>query len=233
MKKISILVIEDNRLLREGLTSIIREQLDLKVTAAIGDCVKALHNIRESEPNVVLLDLGLRNQSSLQLVKVIKKEFEKVKIIVMDLVPSQEDVLMFIQAGVSGFILKDANVEDFLRTIRSVAVGTKVLPPYLTETLFSQIVVKAVKGIDHSKIIDSVKMTKREKQVIDLVAEGLTNKEIAQKLNLSTYTVKSHIHNILEKLALHTRVQIAKYANTSDSYNTSIKSIAFNDGQND
>ena len=233
MKKISILVIEDNRLLRDGITSIIREQSDLKVTAALGDCVKALQSIRESEPNIVLLDLGLRNQSSMQLVKVIKKEFEKVKVIVMDLVPSQEDVLMFIQAGVSGFILKDANVEDFLRTIRSVAAGTKVLPPFLTETLFSQIVIKAVKELDHSKIIESVRMTKRERQVIDSVADGLTNKEIAQKLNLSTYTVKSHIHNILEKLALHTRVQIAKYANTSDSYNTSIKSIAYDNGQDD
>jgi DNA-binding NarL/FixJ family response regulator len=233
MKKISILVIEDNRLLRDGISDIIREQSDLKVTAAIGDCVKALPNIRESEPNIVLLDLGLRNQSSLQLVKVIKKDFEKVKVIMMDLVPSQEDVLIFIQAGVSGFILKDASVKDFLQTIRSVAGGNKVLPPYLTETLFSQIVIKAVNELDHSKIIESVRMTKRERQVIDAVSDGLTNKEIAQILHLSTYTVKSHIHNILEKLTLHTRVQIAKYANTSDSYNTAIKSIAYNDGQVD
>ena len=69
-------------------------------------------------------------------------------------------------------------------------------------------------------------MTKRERQVIDLVADGLTNKEIAQKLHLSTYTIKSHIHNILEKLALHTRVQIAKYAHTSRNYNDTLKSIS-------
>ena len=72
-------------------------------------------------------------------------------------------------------------------------------------------------------------MTKRERQVIDLVADGLTNKEIAQNLHLSTYTVKSHIHNILEKLALHTRVQIAKFAHTSDDYNSAIKSISLLD----
>ena len=71
-------------------------------------------------------------------------------------------------------------------------------------------------------------MTKRERQVIGLVADGLTNKEIAQKLHLSAYTVKSHIHNILEKLALHTRVQIAKYAHTSDSYETADRSDIFN-----
>jgi DNA-binding NarL/FixJ family response regulator len=226
MKKISILVIEDNRLLRDGLSTMIGEQKDLKVLAAFGDCTKALQFIRKSQPNVVLLDLGLRNQNSLQLVKILKKDFQKIKVIVMDLVPLQEDVLIFVQAGVSGFILKDATVNDFLHTIRSVAGGAKILPPRLTESLFSQIVDKAVTETSTSKIIGAVKMTKRERQVIDLVADGLTNKEIAQKLHLSTYTVKSHIHNILEKLALHTRVQIAKYAHTSRDYNDTLKSIS-------
>jgi two-component system, NarL family, response regulator DegU len=215
MKKISIVVVEDNRLLREGITEMIGKEDDLRVSAAFGDCVKALQCVRESEPNLVLLDLGLRNQNSLNLVKSLRKEFSKVNIIAMDLVPAQEDVLQFVQAGISGFILKDATVTAFLKTIRSVASGSKVLPSHLTESLFSQIVDKAVSELNPSKIISAVKMTKRERQVIDLVADGLTNKEIAQKLHLSTYTIKSHIHNILEKLALHTRVQIAKYAHDS------------------
>ncbi len=229
MKKISILVIEDNRLLREGLTSMINEQTDLKVAASFGDCSKAIQFIRNTQPTLVLLDLGLRNQNSLQLVKELKKDFHKIKIIVMDLVPLQEDLLVFVQAGVSGFILKEATVNDFLRTIRSVASGENILPPNLAESLFSQIVNKAVSESNHSKLNSSVRMTKRERQVIELVADGLTNKEIAQNLHLSTYTVKSHIHNILEKLALHTRVQIAKYAHTSDDYNTVVKSISLLD----
>ncbi len=229
MKKVSILVIEDNRLLCEGIAAMIRKQDDLKVSAALRDCTKALQNISKLEPNIVLLDLGLRNQNSLQLVKTLKKDFPKIKVIVMDLVPLQEDVLVFIQAGVSGFILKDATVKDFLSTIRSVAGGAKVLPAHLTESLFSQIVEKAVNEYNPSKIIESVKMTKRERQVISLVADGLSNKEIAQKLHLSTYTVKSHIHNILEKLALHTRVQIAKYAHNSSDYNAAVESISLID----
>ena len=229
MKKISILVIEDNRLLREGIVAMLDKQRDLKVSAAFGDCTKALQFISKSKPNIVLLDLGLRNQNSLQLVKALRKNFHKIKVIVMDLVPLQEDVLIFIQAGVSGFILKDATVEDFLRTIRSVASGAKILPPHLTESLFSQIVDKAVTESNPSKIIESVRMTKRERQVIDLVADGLTNKEIAQKLHLSTYTIKSHIHNILEKLALHTRVQIANYAHISYDLITSANPISLNE----
>ena len=231
MKKISVLVIEDNRLLRDGISAMLSEQNDLRVIAAFGDCFKALQYLSGAQPDIVVLDLGLRNQNSLHVVKVLKSDYMNIKVIVMDLVPLQEDVLEFVQAGVSGFILKDATVEDFIGTIRAVADGNKILPPHLTESLFSQIVDQALNSTDQSKIIGSVKMTKRERQVIDLVADGLTNKEIAQKLHLSTYTIKSHIHNILEKLALHTRVQIAKYAHNSLNYNSLIKSISLNEDQ--
>jgi DNA-binding NarL/FixJ family response regulator len=229
MKKIKLIVIEDNRLLREGITAMIEEQPDLKVVAALGTSENILVKIGTLKPGVALLDLGLRNQNSLKVVKSAKKKFPGIKIIVMDLVPVQEEVLEFVQAGVSGFILKDATVDDFLRTIRSVAKGEKVLPSNLTDSLFSQIIKHAVSGPKSSSLIKSVRMTKREKQVIELIADGLTNKEIAQKLNLSTYTIKSHVHNILEKLALHTRVQIAKYAHTTEEFNDLADSISLID----
>jgi DNA-binding NarL/FixJ family response regulator len=222
MKKISILVIEDNRLLREGISEMLKKQPDMHVVATVGNGENILLMMGKLNPNIVLLDLGLRNQNSLQVVKLVKKHFQETKIIVMDLIPLQADVFEFVQAGVSGFILKDANVAKFIKTIRLVYQGAQVLPPNLTGSLFSQIVDKAVIESSPSKIIESVKMTKRERQVIDLVADGLTNKEVAQRLHLSTYTVKSHIHNILEKLALHTRVQIANYAYTSNNDNTAI-----------
>jgi len=218
MKKITLMIIEDNRLLREGIAAMIKEQYDMKVVAALGTSENILHKINTLKPNVALLDLGLRNQNSLQLVKAVKKNFSGTKIIVMDLVPVHEEILEFVQAGVSGFILKDATVSDFLKTIRSVAKGNKILPPHLTDSLFSQIIEHAINGTKKSSLIKSVRMTKREKQVIELIADGLTNKEIAQNLHLSTYTVKSHVHNILEKLALHTRVQIAKYAHTTEDF---------------
>ncbi len=233
MKKISILVVEDNRLLREGITAMIKGENDLKVVAAFGDCVKVLEFIKNSEPNIVLLDLGLRNQNSLRLVKQLKRHYSQIGIVAMDLVPLQEDVLEFVQAGVSGFILKDATLKDFLATIRSVSTGEKVLPTNLAESLFSQIVDQALSEATPTVIMNSVKMTKRERQVIELVAEGLSNKEIAQLLHLSTYTVKSHIHNILEKLALHTRVQIANYAHNKSEYNDAVKSISLLDDNED
>jgi DNA-binding NarL/FixJ family response regulator len=144
----------------------------------------------------------------------------------MDLIPLQADILEFVQAGVSGFILKDANVAEFFKTIRSVYQGARVLPSHLTGSLFSQIVEHAINGSKPSVIDESVRLTKRERQVIELIADGATNKEIAQKLHLSTYTVKSHVHNILEKLALNTRVQIAKHVHFSDTYKAAINTTS-------
>jgi two-component system, NarL family, nitrate/nitrite response regulator NarL len=215
IKKIRLLLIEDNRLLREGITAMLQKQPDMDVVGTIGNGENIKLIIRKNKPEMIIIDLGLRSRSSLYLVKLVKKFSPSTKIIMMDLVPLETEIYEFIQSGVSGFILKDATVEDFLRTIRSVAKGIQILPPNLTESLFSQIVEHAVSQSNPAALRDSVRMTKREKQVIELISEGQTNKEIAQNLHLSTYTIKSHVHNILEKLALRTRVQIAKYLHDS------------------
>lgn len=230
MKKIQILLIEDNRLLREGITALLKKQPDMHVVTTHSNGENILEMIGKHKPNIVLLDLGLRSQNSLKVVKLVKQNFQETKIIVMDLIPLQADVFEFVQAGVYGFMLKDISVKEFLKTIRSVYKGTRVLPPNLTGSLFSQIVEQAVSGSKTSIITESIRMTKRERQVIELIADGSTNKEIAQKLHLSTYTVKSHVHNILEKLALNTRVQIAKHYHLSESYKTAIDTTSlFND----
>jgi len=128
----------------------------------------------------------------------------------MGLVPSQLDIMEIMEAGAAGFILKDASIKDFLETIRLVARGENVLPPLLTGTLFSHVVEHALRR-GKGKLAEAVRMTKREREIIVLIAEGLSNKEIAQRVNLSVYTVKSHLHNIMDKLALHSRLQIAAH----------------------
>lgn len=217
MKKIRTLLIEDNRLLREGIIALLKKQSDITLISAIDNGENNLALIGKLKPNIVLLDIGSRNQNSLQVVKLIKKIFKETKIIVMDIIPLQADVLEFIQAGVSGFILKDANIAELLKTIRSVYEGAQVLPYQLTGSLFSQIVEQEFYVSGFSAIDKSVRMTKREQQVIKLISDGLTNKEIAEELHVSIYTVKSHVHNILEKLAFNTRIQIAKYIRSPNS----------------
>ncbi len=225
MKKIRLLLLEDNRLLRDGIFSIVKSQKDIVMVAASGDGKSTLFKIKQLRPNIVLLDLGLRSQNSLHVVEIVKKDFPEAKIIIMDLAPVQADILQYVKAGANGFILKDTSLEDFLITIRSVAEGSTILPPVLVDSLFSQIVDHAVRE-GKPKLHNAVKMTKREREVIGLLGDGMSNKEIAQKMHISTYTVKSHIHNIMEKLALHTRLEIANYSYSEETLKTIAKSIS-------
>lgn len=225
MKKIRILVLEDNRLLREGIVSMINAQEDMRVVSSPDSREKAELKIEKAKPDIALIDLGLLSKNSLLLVRTIKTKYPGLKIIVMDLLPLQEDIYEFVKAGASGFILKEAGVKEFLKTIRLVNKGQKILPSNLTGSLFSQIVTDAAKTPKVSGLVRSVRMTKRERQVIELISDGLSNKEIGWKLHLSPFTVKSHVHNILEKLAIHNRIEIAKYAREDQGF-TDLKDLA-------
>jgi DNA-binding NarL/FixJ family response regulator len=204
-------VIEDNRLVREGLVALLDGRPDFKVVASAEGADAGMMHVRESKPHIVLMDAALGNQDSLRLMRNVVKEAPESKVIVMDLLPDRDEVIAFIKAGASGFIVKDATIEDLVKTIRSVAEGAQVVPPALTGTLLSHIVDQALTR-DSATVVAAVRMTKRERGITELIAEGLSNKEIAQRLNIATYTVKSHVHNILEKLALHSRLQIAAHA---------------------
>ena len=210
MPKIRILLIEDNRILRDGISEMINGHKDLTVVAMSDGRHNALAK-SGIKPHVVLLDLGLDRQNSLDIVELMKKEFPGVKVIGMGLAPAQADIMEFVQAGADGFILKDATLEDVVNTIRSVAGGKTVLPSLMTSSLFFQIAEHALlKG--KRNLRGATRMTQREKEIISLIVDGMSNKEIAGKLNIATFTVKSHVHNILEKLALHSRLQIANFS---------------------
>jgi DNA-binding NarL/FixJ family response regulator len=205
-------LIEDNRLLREGIAATLAAEGDFEVIALAEDG-EILRQMKESgrPPDVVLLDLGLEKTNSLELMAHLRSELPEAHVIAMDILPEQADVVRFVEAGGSGFILKSAAAQEYVDTITAVARGEKVLPAVLTASLFTQIVesaLKSGKGIPES----AIKLTGREKQIVDLIAEGLSNKEIAARLHIATQTVKSHVHNILEKLALSSRLEIAAFA---------------------
>ena len=208
---ILIAILDDNRLVREGLSAMLNNLPDMRVVASM-----AAHSpsLADTPVHVVLLDVGLRDQESHRVAIALRAEMPDTKVIVMDLIPVHEEIMDFVNAGVSGFVLKDATLEEFVATIRSVASGQKVLPPRMATSLFSQIVNEAGghRGDDKEDVLADVRMTRREREVIELIGEGLSNKEIAGRLNIAPHTVKSHVRNVMEKLALHTRLQIAAYS---------------------
>jgi len=210
------MIIEDNKLLREGLKAMFKEHAEFQVIAALSDKINVLEKIRELKPDILLLDIGLVNHNSLRLVKSLKKKFPELKMIVMDLLPIQSDIKQFIEDGVTGFILKDATTEEFMDTIRRVAKGEKIFPSQLHGSLVSEIVDDAVNELMDSKLIESIRMTDNEKKIIDLISTGLTDEQISKNLTMEIPLVKSHIDNILEKMSLNTRVQIAVYKNSEE-----------------
>jgi two-component system NarL family response regulator len=210
---ITVAIIDDNRLVREALASMLGRLPDFQVLVA---AAASLAFLAESSPHVVLVDVGLGEEDSLKVAASIRDAAPAAKVVMMDLVPVHGEIIEFVNAGVCGFVLKDASFDEFVATIRAVAAGEKVLPHRLTESLFSQIA-QEVNSRGHGHVLEDVRMTRREREVIDLIGEGLSNKEIAQRLNIATHTVKSHVRNVMEKLALHTRLQIAAYSHRSHS----------------
>ncbi|HUX33397.1 MAG TPA: response regulator transcription factor [Gemmatimonadaceae bacterium] len=210
---ISVAIIEDNRLVREGIAEMLNDLPDVNVVLAATSLDMAM--LKDVNPRVLLLDVGLQDRSSLCLAETVQREMTESRVIVMDLLPVHEEIAQFVNAGVAGFILKDATFDDFVGTIRSVAEGARVLPAPMTGTLFSQIAKAAVQR-GGAAALESVRMTQREREVIGLIAAGMSNTEIAQRLNIATHTVKSHVRNIMDKLALHTRLQIAAFAHEQD-----------------
>ena len=208
---ISVVLIEDNRLLREGLEAMIRAEQGFQILASCADAETALRTVREAKPDVVLVDFGLEDSDSLTLTATVRTEVPEARVIVMGILPLQEDVANFVQAGACGFIMKDASFDEFFATLRAVAQGAEILPPALTNTLFSQIARGTVSG-NSASLFESVRLTGRERQVVELLGEGLSNKEIAARLQIAVHTVKSHVHNVLEKLALRSRLEVAAYS---------------------
>ena len=207
-RTITVVLIEDNRLVREGITSVLHRFDDIRVVPVEPDDPEAVPD--ELRPDVVLLDVGLESEDSLEVARRVIEGFPEAGVIVMDLLPAADDIVDYISLGVSGFIMKDAPLDGVVRTIRKVAAGKDVLPDAMTATLFSEIAREATTSRGDG-LLDSVRLTPREGEVIERIVEGMSNKAIARDLHVSIHTVKSHLRNIMDKLNLHSRLQLARY----------------------
>lgn len=206
---ISVAVIEDNRLVREGMASLLNGTGKVRVVASASSPDVAL--IARTAPQVVLLDVGLGDHDSVRVVEEVRQASPASRVVILDLLPLQDDLVHLVNAGVSGFVLKHATFDELVHTIHAVARGEHVLPRAMTSTLFSQIASDALRK-GRQRVLEDVRMTAREREVIDLIGRGHSNKEIAATLGVAAHTVKSHVRNVMEKLELHTRLQIAAYA---------------------
>lgn len=196
-----MLVVEDNRLMRDGLARLLAAYGDVEIVASAESANAAMQPLRDVKPQVVLLDAGLANGDSYAFLANLKATAPDAKAVIMDFVPAQQDVNQFIDGGANGFIMKDASAEDIVKAIRSVASGTDLPLPPASPRAFTPDAAGTSTMSGGAQAPGSVRLTKREQEIKELIAAGLGNKEIAQRLNIATNTVKSHVHNMLGKLA--------------------------------
>jgi DNA-binding NarL/FixJ family response regulator len=210
-KHISLVLIDDDPLTRDGVVALIRAQAGFQVLFVSADAEAAVQLVRESKPDLVLLNLQRKGDRSLTVAGALHGAVPHSRVIILGLAPLHEDVASLVRAGVSGFVMLDASLETFLATIHSVARGIQVLPFELTGSLFGQLKSGAPRGRGR-QLLGVKRLTQRERAVTELIIQGLSNKAIAARLSIALHTVKGHVHRVLSKLALNSRMEVAAFS---------------------
>jgi DNA-binding NarL/FixJ family response regulator len=211
-----MVLVDDNPLACEGVVALIRAQWGLRVLAASAGIAEALQRVRDTKPDLVLLNLAPGGDDSLALAGALHGEAPECRVIIMGLAPLQVDVASFIRAGVAGFIMAGASTDQFLGTIRSVAQGVQVLPMELTHSLFEQLNRQGARRLPN-RVLGIKRLTGRQRDVADLVVRGLSNRQIGARLRIALNTVKSHVNKVLSKLAVNSRLEVVAFSRNDET----------------
>ena len=206
MSKIGILIVDDHKLIRQGLIDFLGVQGEFEVKGEAANGEEAILLTKKLKPDIILMDLNMPKINGIEAVREIKKLFPNIKIIVLTAFTQSEMVFPAINAGVDSYLLKDIMPEELITAIHSVLDGKPVLHPEIVRKLMLNV----ANQNNHVKKTDA--LTTRENEVLTLLAEGKSNEDIANALIISVLTVKTHVHNILNKLNMTKRVQAALFA---------------------
>ena len=203
---IKIMIADDHSMIREGLKSLLELEGDIQVVAEAEDGVDCLEKLKICTPDVLLLDINMPRKNGLEVLQTLKSSKSKVKVLVLTVHNEVEYLMKPVDIGVDGYILKDSESAELKKAIFSIVEGENYIQPSLIPSLNSKMIEK---NRDEGKIES---LTKRELEVLKLLAVGMYNKEVAEKLNISERTVKNHVSNIFKKIEVTDRTQAAVFA---------------------
>jgi DNA-binding NarL/FixJ family response regulator len=207
---IRVAVVDDQELFRRGLTMLLTVEDDIEVVGEASDGVAATDLCATAVPDVVLMDVRMPKRSGIEACRTIKQVAPSAKIIMLTVSDEEGDLYDAIKNGASGYLLKDASIDQVAQAIRVVADGQSLISPSMAAKLLEEF--KTISSVGSKPDVIMPKLTDRELEVLNLVARGLNNREIARDLYISENTVKNHVRNILEKLQLHSRMEAVMYA---------------------
>ncbi len=206
---IRVLIADDHLLFREGVRRLLDATPDIEVAGEAGTGDEAVRLVEELTPDVVLLDVVMPQQSGIEAARVLKRTSPRTRVIVLTVHGNDEFLFEAIKAGAMGYLLKDVTPDELIRAIRVVHQGEGLLAPAMAAKVFREFA-RTIEIRDLTAVLTP--LTQREGEILQQVAAGLANKEIAHRLGISERTVKNHLSNIMEKLHVNSRTQAAVYA---------------------
>lgn len=208
MERIKVLIADDHRVVREGLGAILKSKENIEVVGEAQDGQEAVEKARSLVPDVILMDVSMPRMSGVEATRIIKREFPHIGIIALTMYEEQQYIFDLVRAGATGYLLKDSDSTQIVQAIRSVYRGESLIHPSVASKILAEFSLMAQKKGKKSSWVEH-DLTDREITVLRLVADGKTNKEIANALDLSEKTVKNHVRNIFHKLQVYDRTQAA------------------------
>jgi two-component system response regulator NreC len=208
---VRILIADDHTLVRQGIRLLLETQPDLQVIGEASDGAQVVQLALELHPDVVIMDLAMPNMDGLAATREIKRVLPATQILALTMHEGDDYFFKILAAGAAGYVLKRAAANDLLAAVRSVAAGEVVLNPSLVKKLVADYVGRTRTDEREARTANSG-LTQREQEVLTLIAEGLANREIAEKLGVSLSTVQTHNAHLIEKLNLRNRTELVKYA---------------------
>ncbi|PRR73819.1 Oxygen regulatory protein NreC [Moorella humiferrea] len=208
---IRVMLVDDHAVVREGLRALLSKENDIEVAGEAGSAAELMEQVDKVRPEVVVMDLQLGNgPNGIEATKELLQRRPELKVVVLSMFDDRHLIFRALSAGAKGYVLKRAGIEELTQAIRLVAKGEAYLDPQIAR----QVVEGLQEGLPQGEENDGseVELTEREMEVLRLVAEGLTNAEIARRLFISVKTVQAHRANLMQKLGLHDRVELVKYA---------------------
>jgi len=210
-ERIRILIADDHELFRRGLRMVLEDEDDIEVVGEAGDGQKALDLAEELVPDVVVMDVRMPILSGIEAAQRIKETIPHVMILMLTISDEEDDLYQAIRAGANGYLLKEISIDEIGNAVRSVYGGQSLISPSMASKLLNEFA-SMIKKEEEKRDVPVPRLTAREMEVLQHVAQGMNNREIAKTLFISENTVKNHVRNILEKLHLHSRMEAVVYA---------------------
>jgi two-component system response regulator NreC len=204
---IRCLIVDDDAISREGLRRALQSEADIQVAGEARDAAESIEKVRELNPDVVLMDIGMPGLSGFETARTLQRIFPASRLIFLTLREDEDYLLQCLELGAAGYVLRDSPPPRLISAVREVSQGRKYLSPQLLGRMVDDFRSRSVQGLPRGS-----KLTPREREVIKMLAEGNSVKEIASLLGLSTKTIEAHKFNLMRKLDIHNKAQLVTYA---------------------